>query len=227
MIHKLRKPFFIAALVLLIIVVLLELGNSGILQVFSSEETAPGLAISYMALLDGILLFTIVLMAMSLLLPDRIHGRIQGIITLIFSFILLLASGFLILIAFAALMLKVGLFVAIPFGTLIYLATYGFFNTGGAATILTLLMTLKIAFIVCILLAHQGFIKSKGLVFLTLTSFLGNVIVGFLHGIFPVILVSITDTIAAIIVAILAVFWAIFLFFGSIGPVIKAIRLKV
>jgi hypothetical protein len=100
---------------------------------------------------------------------------------------------------------------------LIYLAVYGFFNRGGAGITLGLLMTLKIAFGVCLVLAQQRFLQNRGLVLMVLTSFAATAIISFLHGLVPGFLVSITDAIGAIIVAIPAVIWAIFLLFGSLG----------
>ena len=55
-------------------------------------------------------------------------------------------------------------------------------------------------------------------------SLLGNVIITFLHGFPPGFLVSITDVIGAIIVAILAVIWAIFLLIGAIPAILASIR---
>jgi hypothetical protein len=50
-------------------------------------------------------------------------------------------------------------------------------------------------------------------------------IIGFLHNFVPGFLVNITDPLAAIVVAILAVIWALFLLVGSLLSVIKALRI--
>ena len=71
---------------------------------------------------------------------------------------------------------------------------------GLAGVLLGLIMTLKFGFAGCLAFAHQGFLKMKGLVLIVLTSMLAGIIVSFLHGLVPGILVSITDAIAAIIV---------------------------
>jgi hypothetical protein len=62
---------------------------------------------------------------------------------------------------------------------------------------------------------------------IVITSLVAGVIVSFLHGLVPTILVSITDAIAAIIVAILAALWAVFFLIGSIPSIVKTIKLKV
>jgi hypothetical protein len=182
------------------------------------------MAIPYMALLDGLLLFTIALMSVGMLVRERIHSRIQGAATLLFSLLIIIAAIGLILVAVATLLMMIALLLAVPFGTLVYLVRYGFFNRGGASVALGLLMSLKLGFAICLALAQQRFLENKGLVLLILTSFVANVIVSFLHGIVPRFLVSITDGVGAIVVAVLAALWAIFLLVGSIGSVVKALR---
>lgn len=263
----LRKPFFVAALVLMAIAVLIELGAAAILQgprdqvskarlrgMFAgdparltrtereiqagldevedsdlnralSQDEPPGLGIPYLALVDGLLLFTVALMGASLLLRERIHARVQGCTTLGFSCLMLLAALGLTVVAFAALIVMVALFLAVPFGTIAYLSRYGFFDRGGASVALGLVMTLKIAFVICLVLAHQRFLQNVGLVLLTLTSLIGTLIVGFLHGLVPGFLVSITDAIAAIILAVLAIIWALVLFILSLPATLKALRI--
>jgi hypothetical protein len=58
---------------------------------------------------------------------------------------------------------------------------------------------------------------------MVLTSFLAILIISFLHGLVPIILVSITDMIAAIIIGIIAVIWAIVLLIGGIVGLVKAV----
>jgi hypothetical protein len=223
MLDTLRRPFFIAALVLLILTVLIELGSAGLKQF---NLPTPGLGVNYLALLDGLLLFSIALMSMSLLLPERVHGRVQGIVTFVFSLLMLLGAITLIFIAVQLLTLMVALFMAFPFGTAIYGAVYPpKFSLGEARAVLGTLMSLKLAFVVLLLLAHQRFIQNKGLVMIILTSLLANVILSFLHGIVPFFLVSITDAIGAIVVGILAAIWALVFLIGSIPAIIKALRI--
>lgn len=252
---RLRTPFFVIAIILIVITVSVETGssflisppklNSKLLRTMASEQLAgyddskqmtdklvadsdtapkpPGLAVSDMALLDGLLVFTVALMAIALFMPERIHGRLQGLATLIVSIIVLIAAIGLAIAAFIKVMIMVALLTATPFGTLAYLAIWGFFNREGASVALSLLLVLKIAFAVFLVLAHQRFLQNKGLVLIIATSLIANVIVTFLHGLVPIFLVSITDAIAAIIVLILAAIWAIFLLIGSLGSIVKAV----
>ncbi len=188
-----------------------------------TDTKPPGIGIPYLALLDGLVLYTIVLMGAALLIPERINGRVQGIATLIVSLLVLLLAILLLVGAFVKLLIMVALFTATPFGTIAYLAIYGFFNRPAASVALSLTMLLKLGFAGCLVFAHQRFLQNKGLVLIVLTSLIGTIIISFLHSLVPIFLVSITDAIAAIIGVILAAIWAIFLLVGSIVSIVKAI----
>lgn len=251
---ELRKPFFIASLVCLVLAVLAEVGSplllptkepdrsllqasiqeqgaqgdvtlDQVLQLHKDNPPNPGLGIPYLALLDGLLLLTLALMGASLIIPERVHGRVQGLVTLIGSVVALLAGLGMLFAAIGLLLLMVGLFTAVPFGTIAYLAVWGFFNRGGAAGTLGLLMVLKVVAAVCLVLAHQRFLQNKGLVLLVLTSLLATAIVSFLHGLVPIILVSISDALGAIVVSVLALIWAVVLAIGALVSIVKVLRL--
>ncbi|HEY8208848.1 MAG TPA: hypothetical protein VIG99_15265 [Myxococcaceae bacterium] len=194
-----------------------------LLKARGEEPPRPGLAISYLALLDGLLLFTVLLMGLSLLLPERVHGRIQGVASLVVSIIDLMLLLLLVPLALALLLLMFGLFVSAPFGTLGYLAIWGFFDRDGAAVTLSLVMGLKVAFAVVLVLSQPRFIQNKGLVLLIATSLVANLVVAFLHGVVPGVMVSITDALAAIVVGVLAFFWAALMLVGALISVVKAI----
>lgn len=224
MIAKLRVPFFIVAIICLIIAFAVEIGSQLYLGT-QVDMPSPGLGIAYLALLDWLLLFTLLLMAASLIIPDRVHGRIQGVITFIVALLSLGAAIAAIIKAFGLLMIMISLLMAIPFGTMIYFGAYADFDVGAAAVTLSFIMTFKIAFVVFLVLAHQRFLQNKGLVFLILTSFIATILLGFLHGMVPGFLASITDDIAGLITAIFAAIWALFFLFGSLPAVFKALRI--
>lgn len=193
-------------------------------RAFLDQPKPPGLAVRYLALLDGVLLFTVALMGAGMIIGERLHGRLQGAVTLVFSVLVVLGGIVLALIAVAALILMVTLLMSAPFGTIAYLALYGFFPQGAATATLAAAMGLKLAFAGCLVAAHPRFLQNRGLVLLVLTSWLGHVLIGFLHGFVPGFLVSITDAVAAIVVVVLAVVWALVFFVGSLGAVVKALR---
>jgi len=252
---ELRKPLFIAALVALGLCVLVELGASlvlprpvaspadlqaslqsegvedevdlqELLSVQKDNPPTPGMGIAYLALVDGLFLLTLGLMGASLLIPERVHGQVQGVVSLVGAIIALLAGIAMLLAAIGLLLLMVSLLTAVPFGTIAYLAVWGFFNRGGAAATLGLLMTLKVSAGISLALAHPRFLQNKGLVLLYLTSLLATALVSLLHGWVPLILVSITDALGAIVVAILGLLWAVVLRLGSLVSIFRVLKLK-
>jgi hypothetical protein len=186
-------------------------------------DKPPGLGVPALGLVDGLLLYTVLLMGLALLVPERIHGRLQGVVSLLVALLVLLASIAVILAAFAKLVLMLALLFATPFGTIAYFALFGAFNRGGAAVALSLAMTCKLAGAGALIVAHQRFLQNKGLVLLIVTALVATLVVSFLHGLVPIVLVSITDAIAAIVVGILAAVWAIVMLIGAIVAIVKAI----
>jgi hypothetical protein len=218
---ELRKIPLLIALALTVVVVLVELGSP---LIIGAGDGPPGRGIPYLALVDIILAYTILLVTLPIVVPDRLQGKVQGIVTLVGSIVLLIVAFLLTLLALAALLLMVSLFLAVPFGTIAYLAAFGDFATGRAAALLSLLMALKLAFCVFLVIAQQRFLQNKGLVLLVITSLVATIIVSFPHGLVPGVLVSITDSLAAIVVGIIAIVWAIVLLIGSIPAVLRAIK---
>jgi hypothetical protein len=229
MLDELRKPFLIIALVLILLVVLIE-ASSGLLLDLGTPGAAslgaktPGYGISYLGFLDGFVFYITLLIGLALVIPERIQGRVQGCATAIVSFLGCLGAIFAIIMCLIMLIVMVTLLLAPIFGTIAYLAIYGHFDRSGAAVTLSLIMALKIAFVICLVLAHQRFLQNKGLVLIVLTSLVANLVISFLHNFVPILLVSITDAIGAIVIGIIAVIWAIILLIFSIIGIVKAIR---
>lgn len=192
----------------------------------ASQPPTPGLAIPYLVLVDGLVFFVVGMMALSIVVPPRLHGRLQGLAGLIVSILLILAAILMIFVALGLLILMISLLLAVPFGTLAYLAIWGFFDRAGAAVALSLIMLLKVAFAVCLAIAHQSFLTDKGMLVLVAASLIANVIVAFLHGLVPGFLVSITDAVAAIVVAIIGILLAVLALAGSLVSVVRAVRLQ-
>ncbi|MDI1463788.1 hypothetical protein QEZ54_22645 [Catellatospora sp. KI3] len=235
---RLRTPFFFVSLVAFGLVVAVETGSSFLLGLTTpaldtatqlgadvppgAAERPGGLAISYLALIDVVLLGTAVLMGVAILASKRLHARAQGVVTLIGAIILIITALVLLFVAIAKLVLMIGLLLAFPFGTIVYLILFGSFPRDEAAVVLSLIMFLKVVGAVCLVLAQQRFLQNKGLVAMIITALLGNVVAVFLHGLVPGILVSITDAIAGIVFAIVGIVWAIILIIGSIPAIIRA-----
>ena len=228
MFDDMRKLLFLVALIVVFLTVLVELGSMAVLGQPTAASSGlnvsvSGKAIPALALLDGLVFYATLIIGIALLVPERIQSKVQGIVTLVFSLLLLLACIGVIFADLGLLILMVSLFFSIPFGTLVYMAVWGVFDTGGAQAVLSLLMILKIVFAVCLVLAHQRFLQNKGLVLIIITSLVANLIIAFLHGLVPMPLVSITDDIAAIIVGIVAAIWTLVYLGGGVVSVVKVV----
>jgi len=231
MLDQLRRPFFFLALALITIIVLVELASLKLVGLGAGtggmaaalDAPTPGFGIPYLAILDGLVLYSIILIAVSLFLPEALHARLQGIATLIISLLCLLLAFMMTVAAIGLLVLMVSLLVAPIFGTIAYFAIYADFDRDSAAITLSLLTALKIGRAGCLLLAQQRFLQNKGLVAIIAISMLANMLLVFLHGIVPSFLVSITDMVGAVIIAILALLWALVFLVGSVISIVKAV----
>jgi len=232
MLDTLRKPIFLIAVGLMLCALLVELGSAAIIDFGDSasaglaqklEAETPGFGIPALALFDGFLMFGLAIMTVSLLIPDSVVGRLQGIAGLIFSIVVILAALFLALKVFFLLSIMVTLLLSPIFGTVAYFAIYSHFDRSAAQITLSLIMALKLGFAVCLVLSHQRFLRSKGLVFAILLSLLLCVLVSFLHGFPPLFLASITDAVAGLVIAIIAIIWGIVVLVSSVVAIVKAI----
>ncbi|TDW30886.1 hypothetical protein [Cryobacterium psychrophilum] len=244
----LRRPLFIAAIIAATLVVFAEVGLSffvinasvippgaGVAQELgvpagvqavnaASGQDPPGSGIASLALIDGLLLFTVGMLGLSLILPLRIYGRIQGLVTLIVTFLWIIMCFLLVIAALVKLFLMIGLFVAAPFGTAVYVAIWGAFPTGTAAAVLGAVLFLKIVFGVLLVLAQPRFLRVTGLVVLVLLSVVLQLVLGFIHGFLPGVVVAIGDQFWAIVTGMVALVWALIMLIGSIPGIINAIR---
>ena len=169
MLDSMRKPIFIIALIAIGLTVLVELSSIALISNGSSSANAlnvsvTGQAIPSMAYLDGLIFFAALIIAIALLVPERVQSKVQGIVTVIVSFSLLLGCIVCIFKNLTMLFLMISLLLAVPFGTIVYFAAWAHFDTNTARIALSLIMTLKIVFAVCLVLAQQRFLQNKGLV---------------------------------------------------------------
>jgi hypothetical protein len=247
---ELRKPVLIAVFVVAVVAILVELGSSLFIhgttdlteltarflaaglppsqaltaaQYAQSHSGPPGIAIPYLALVQTVLAYNLGLMVVGLLIPDHVEGKLEGIVTLVLSFLFVLGAIALTLLALTKLLVMVSMFLAAPFGTIAYLAIWGSFNTTGAAIALSFIMLLNLAAAAGLPIAHQGFLKNKGLIAIVLTVLLCVLLTTFLHGLVPFILVSITDALAAVVIGVIAIVWGIVILVGAIIAVVFAV----
>lgn len=196
------------------------------LQALADGDEPPGVGIPLLALVDGLLLLTMLGLGAALVVPHRLHGRIVAPVNLVASVLLLLAAAVLVVTLLASLALMVGLFLAAPFGTVTYLVRWGFFPREEAQATLGLLWLLKLGFIGFVVAASPRLLQQKGFVALVVTSVLLQLLVGFLHGLAPAPLVSILDVVAGIVVAVAAAFWAVVVLVGSLVGTVRIFRVR-
>lgn len=222
---SLRTPFLVAASIAFFLVVVIELGSLAIIDHGAATNlSTPGLGIPALALMDGIVFFTFLMMTLAVAVPERLLGAIQGIVTFVVMVCTLVGGIVVVMVAIGLLILMITLLMAVPFGTAFYMATYSTFDTGAARATLAAVMFLKIVAVVCVFLAQQKFLEVKGLVLLILSSFLVSLVVSVLHALVLDILVSIADAAAAIVVGIVALIWALVKLIGSIPGIVKGLR---
>jgi hypothetical protein len=224
---RLRAPFFWLAGFMLLLALLIECASGFVLDAVQKagfEASTPGLGISYLPILDGLLLYTVLLMGLGILLSRSVIGRIQGIVTLVLAFFGLLGAIAMALVALGLLILMVTLLVAVPFGTIAYFAAWADFPTGAATATLGLILLLKIAFCILLVLAHERFLQNKGIVILSAVSLGATLLVSFLIDFPPGFLASIADAIGALIIAVVGAIWLLILLIGSILATISSIR---
>lgn len=193
-------------------------------EISQLQPELSGFGVASLQYVDGFLLFTVALMTLALVLPEALHARIQGILTLIFAIVVAIVAFLKILAVLVKLVTMVALLLSFPFGTIAYLIIYGSFPVGPATAVLALIFILKLIFVVLMLLAHERFITNIGLVVFVIVSFVANIIVSLLYGIVPGFLVSISDAVAAIVIAIIGIILAIVMGIVSILAIILALK---
>ncbi len=245
---EVRRPLFLLAALALLLAVLVEAGSGlavgggpagpvgalagGVPGVEPdmvegvAADSPPGNGIGYLVLVDGFLLFSVLMLGFSELVSQRLYGRVQGIVTLVVSLLWLLWSLVMALAAFVLLMVMVGLFVAAPFGTIAYLAIWGSFPRGEAAAVLGLLLFLKLVFLGFLVFSQQKFLKVVALMIHVAVSFGLQLVLGLVHGLLPFVVVSIGDQLLALVTAIVAAVGSVFALVSSVPAVVNAVRVS-
>jgi hypothetical protein len=212
-VERLRKPPFVAALVLLALVVAVELGavaavgagppdraaltalarEQGLAAANAARAGARGLSVPALALLDAPLLLNAGLMAAALFAPASIQGRIQGAALLVAAIVNGLACA------------AVGLLAVARFPIAAFLP----FHRGAATAALGLILVLKVASGACLLAAQPRFAQNRTLLLVWATSAGATVILGGALNAVPAIAAGTADAIGALVLAIVAGVWAI------------------
>jgi hypothetical protein len=193
----------------------------------AGTQSPPGLGGPYLALLDGILLFTTIVFGAGHFRPDGLIARIASVLWLVLSILGILGSILMALAALQAIMLMLALLMAAPFGTLAYLALFAHFPASKAVAALSFIIVLKLAFIVMLAITDLGYLKNKPLMMLAGLSILATWLTSFLIALPPRFLASITDGVGALVTAIIALVMLVLICFGSLVGVVKGLRVRV
>ncbi|KQZ07219.1 hypothetical protein ASD19_12245 [Microbacterium sp. Root53] len=193
---------------------------------FGAEaEDPPGLGIPFLALPLALTLLMVGIMALPLLIGHRAGALVNGIASLVGGLGAAVAGVLLALLAFAALTTMVALFLAAPFGTLAYLAVFGFFDVGASAAILGAALVLQLAAVAFLIVAQPRMLGSKRMVFFLLLVLLLTLLTMVLHSVVPGIVVSIADALAALITAVVGAVWGFLVLIGGVVAVLKQLSL--
>lgn len=199
-------------------------GGSALALGIAQGDARPGLGLAALCFFDILLIYSYVMLGLEVVGLGAISGRLQWLAALIVSILGILAGIALVTAAIALLNVMIALLLAVPFGTIVYMALYGFFDTDASRMILGMIMTIKIAGVVMIVLAAPTIFNNKGLVVLTATSVGFTFGLSFLHGFVPNPLVSIVDAIAAIVFGIVATIWMVLLLIGGVVSLLRFLR---
>lgn len=224
----LRTPFVFIAVALLLIVLLLDVGGGPLLSaiVQGGGNAPPGRGVPALAFLDGLLFLQVALLAADAVRAGRIARWVNGPGVLVVSILVILGAIMLAFTVFGLVLLMVSIFMAVPFGPAIYIGIWGDFERTAALSILSTTLTLRVLAGIALVLYDQTMLKKTRMLLLFFTCLVGDLIVSFLLSMVPTILCSITDGIAAIVIAVLGIIWAIILLIpGAIGT-LRLIRLR-
>jgi hypothetical protein len=208
--------------ILIAIIVGLEAGSLFFFKLkFDGDLSEPSLGIMNLILVDGILLYSWSTIRIGTFLPEKFFTPAIKICNFIFFIAMLTLSFLMILKAVSLLMLMISLLLAAPFGTIAYMFKYAGFQTKPAMAILGMLFALKLSFTASLVVGEKRLFEDyRTFLLLLLFSFISHFLINFLHAIVPGFLVSITDAIGAVVVAVIAIIWLLYLFLGSLWSVI-------
>ncbi len=185
----------------------------------------PGLGIPNLALPIGLLLCVLVLMVLATLIGHRATSIVNVVVNIVGGLVGIVVGFIAAIVAFTMLLMLVALFLAAPFGTLAYLAAFGFFDVDASSAALVAILVFLIVGAVFLVVAQQRVLTSKRLMFFVFLVLGLTLVTLILHTIVPGFLVSITDALAALITAIVAVIWGIAMLIGGIIALIKQLNL--
>ena len=160
--RDLIKPLYVFAAIAILICVGLEAGASWLPQPSGSALGQGQLGIAALWLFDISLLWTLILGALAFVVDRNLLGKVQGIVTLVLSIVIILWGLKTLIIDFVLLLIMVALLSSF-FGWLVYVPLFAFFNTGQAAEFLGILTLFKLVALVLLVVAQRRFARQFGI----------------------------------------------------------------
>lgn len=196
----------------------LAAGGAGV-----GRERTVGLAIPALALLDGLTMAALAGMAFGIVNPG-LQGKVVAPSNLVVSFVIVIVAVASIVTTLALIGLMISLLLAAPFGTITYFVRWGFFPRSAAQGVLAAVLLLRLVTSGCLVAAMPRVRKQVRLLAMMATGYVAHFLVAILHALVPLPLVSITDAVAAIVVAIMATGWALVVFLWSTQGLARLVR---
>jgi hypothetical protein len=199
-------------------------GGTALALGVGGSEDRPGLGLAALFFFDILVIYTFAMLAFQIVGLGAISGRVQFATALIVSILGLLGGIVLVTGAIAALTAMVALLLAVPFGTIVYMAIFGHFDTDASRAILSMVMLLKLVGLAMIAFATPGILNNRSVLVLSGVSVLFTFALGFLHAFPPNFLASIADAIGAIVFGIVGTIWMLLLLFSGLASLVRTIR---
>lgn len=219
---RVGRPLLIVAAVVAWLVVGAELGSRLFLPVPALGGAKPGVAIPMLALVDVFLALKLTTLALDVYLP-KVALPLAPVLHVVAGLLALIAGFLLALAMLVLLLLLVGLFLAVPFGTLAYMAAFGSFNRGGAAATLTGILIAKLVAYALVFAVLPNALRMPKKFLVPFALFAGvGLLVSLLHGLVPIFLVTITDALAALVLAVVGLAFGLVMLVLNLVPTVKS-----
>jgi hypothetical protein len=184
-----------------------------IAQVAARQHPPVPLALPAQALLDGLLLLSAAVLAVPRVVPRQDVARGTRLALFVGSLALLLVAVAVGVAAIARLRYLVALYLSPPFGTLSYFLLFGSSRRGASLVVLSVVLVVRVGACLAFLRAFPG---RRPIAALAITSTAATVVTAVCYAWVPNSLASITDALAAAVVALLAAIWAAMVVSGSV-----------
>ena len=218
-----KIPLLLTGIACLVVGALLA-GGTGVKLWLGSDEGVPGIGLMTLFFFNVLVIFSFATLALQVMGFGAFTGRVQFLTSLILAILCIFIGIGLIIGAFTLLSVMLALLLSVPFGTIVYMALFGLFDTETSRAIVGMVMLFQLVGLALVALAAPGILKNVRLMLLSIVSVLFAFGLGYVHAVLPNFLVSIGDTIAAIIFGIVGTLWFVLLLIDGIASLVRTVR---